>query len=115
MVAGVYLGKKETESLAKTKLALRPYTIVSSRERRQGSAINGPARIAGPPLTPLPSRQQIVIRETQHSSERTALCAQKELKPKERMQNHLDKAGIVRDVRLHHFLGRLAESQRLLA
>lgn len=37
--------------LSKTKLALRPMTILASLTRRQGSSINVPLR--GTPLTPL--------------------------------------------------------------
>jgi hypothetical protein len=48
-----------TESLGKTKLALRRYAIMASRPRRQGSAMNGRAKIARPPLTPLPARQAL--------------------------------------------------------
>jgi hypothetical protein len=83
MVAGSCLGKKDG-ILAKTKLALRPYAIVSRRERHQGSAMNGPAGIAGPPLTPLPPRKKLGSHKTQPSRKRVELCAQKRLKSKEK-------------------------------
>jgi hypothetical protein len=94
MVAGIYLGKKETKSLAKTKLALRPYAIVASRERRQGSAINGPARIAGPPLPPLPPCQQIAIRETA-LVEAHGVVRSKELKPGEKFKTTLTRPALL--------------------
>src|SRR5487761_390756 len=42
--------------LRSTSSASSPFQGWVCRSRRQGSAMNGPAQSAGPPLTPLPAR-----------------------------------------------------------
>ena len=52
----------EGEILFKTKpCGLRPVEILASRPRRQGSVMNGSAKTAEPPLTPLPTRKTIRV------------------------------------------------------
>ena len=44
--------------LVKDEALLRPSAIVASRPRSvKGLAMNGPTKIVGPPLTPLPARK----------------------------------------------------------
>lgn len=49
--------------LSRTKLALLLKTMVASRPRRQGSAMNGSTKSVEPPLTPLPAREGRGVRK----------------------------------------------------
>lgn len=54
------VSEKEIRVMTKP-FGLRPMGILVRRPRRQGSAMNGSAKTAEPPLTPLPARKTIGV------------------------------------------------------
>jgi hypothetical protein len=76
---------------------LRPITIVNSRPRRRGSAMNGPAKIAGPPLTLRPAPETRRSQNAALAGVQRLVCPKKKPKPREKT---LAIVGIVRDGRV---------------